>query len=91
MKDLRNDCAAIQIKAKSYKGYKLHLCENSNGYYVAIRKIFEGNSQFVESTPYRNDQESALEAGKANVDYLIEQNRRDEKHGLYGDKQDISN
>ena len=51
---------------RKYKGFKLILKLNSdNGYYV-ITQDKKGN--YIDSTPYRNDEESAFECAINNIE-----------------------
>jgi len=51
-----------------YRGYTLVLGENENGYYVMIKD--KGNVH-IDSSPYRNDIESAFLAAQNLLDSIV--------------------
>ncbi len=50
---------------RKYKGFKLILKLNSNGYYVVTQ---DKNGNHIDSSPYRNDEESAFECAINNIE-----------------------
>ena len=73
----------MKNKPTKYKDFNIYLSHNSNGIYASI---YKGERDiYVDCTPYRNDDESALEAARNIIDERIGRelfNRKIEKGEL---------
>lgn len=85
------------ILTYDFLGYTIHVCDGyRDGYYGSIE---DADGKYVDCTPFRNDVESVKAAAETIVmglkaflsEDVEEQQRRDEKHGLYGGLEDIAN